>query len=917
MAAALVAVAVLGAGVLGQQNLYRGCPDPAIIRSHTNGQYYIFSTGRGLPILRSKDLLHWEAVGRVFEKPVPDWAAKEVPGTRGIWAPDISYFNGRYHLYYSVSTFGSQRSCIGLATNTVLDPAEAGYKWVDHGKVIESDAGKTDFNAIDPAAFVDRDGSVYLAWGSYWDGLKMCHIDPKTGRPNPNDSRRYSLARHPQGHVIEAAFIIYREGWYYLFASYDACCDGVKSTYNVRVGRSEKVTGPYVDVMGKRMADGGGTLILAGDERWRGPGHNSVLQTPDGDYIVHHTYDAAEERGGRNLQIRPLIWTGHGWPVPGEPIVDALPEKRAVAARDLVGEWRHSANYGRGRTITLLADGTIAAAGGGGTWALDGDTLFLRWPNPDAPEGAWLDECYVAGNGRSYVGMNQNGIVIRGVREEKAALPEGVNRLVVHADQGKLTIAPEIYGHFAEHLGRCVYEGFWVGEDSEIPNVRGIRTDVVEALKKLRIPVLRWPGGCFADEYHWKDGIGPREKRPRTVNTHWGMVTETNAFGTHEFLDLCEQLGCEAYIAGNVGSGTVEEMADWVEYMTFDGDSEMANLRRANGRDKPWRVRYFGVGNENWGCGGNMTPEYYADLYKRYQTYVRNYSGNRIVKVACGPGDVNYRWMEVLMERAGSRMDAISLHYYVRGTGNWTVKGSATNFDEGEWFALMKNTLDVHELLDRNIEILDRYDPRGRVGLFVDEWGTWWDEEPGTKAGFLYQQNTLRDAVSAGIFLNAFNDHCRRVRMANIAQTNNVLQAMILTRGKEMILTPTYHVFEMYKVHQGATYLPSEMTCNAYEYNSQKIASLSASASRDKDGRVHVTVCNLDPHAPAELVCELSGMTARRITGRVLTAEKMNTHNTFEEPEAVKPRPLRGCEIDGGRVLATLPAKSVVLLTVE
>lgn len=494
---------------------------------------------------------------------------------------------------------------------------------------------------------------------------------------------------------------------------------------------------------------------------------------------------------------------------------------------------------------------------------------------------------------------------------------EPVNRLIIHADKGKYVIAPEIYGHFAEHLGRCVYEGFWVGEDSSIPNVRGIRKDVVEALRKLNIPVLRWPGGCFADEYHWKEGIGPRDKRPSMINTHWGMVKETNAFGTHEFLDLCEQLGCEAYVAGNVGSGTVEEMQDWVEYMTSDGDSEMANLRRKNGRDKPWRVRYFGVGNENWGCGGNMTAEYYADLYNRFQTYVRNYSDNRIVKIACGPGSVNYHWIEVMMRRCRRGMDAISLHHYVRGTGNWTNKGSATKFDEKEWFALMKNTFFIYELLEKNIEIMNRHDRRRRIDLFVDEWGTWWDAEPGTNPGFLYQQNTLRDAVSAGIFLNAFNEHCYRVRMANIAQTNNVLQAMILTKGEKMIVTPTYHVFEMYKVHQGATYLPSDLVCNAYRRGSQQLPSLVCSASKDKSGRIHLSICNLDPESSAELACELRGATAERVSGRILTASEMNSHNTFDEPNKVEPTSLEGLKVEDGQILAAIPSKSVVVLTIE
>ncbi len=495
--------------------------------------------------------------------------------------------------------------------------------------------------------------------------------------------------------------------------------------------------------------------------------------------------------------------------------------------------------------------------------------------------------------------------------------PDAVNRLVIHADRGKETISPEIYGHFAEHLGRCVYEGFWVGEDSDIPNVRGIRTDVVEALKKLDIPVLRWPGGCFADEYHWKEGIGPRDQRPKMVNTHWGMVTETNAFGTHEFLDLCEMLGCEAYIAGNVGSGTIEEMQDWVEYMTFAGDSQMANLRRKNGRDKPWRVKYFGVGNENWGCGGNMTPEYYADLYKCYQTYVRNYSDNTIVKVACGPSSADYHWLTTVLERASRYMNAISVHHYVRGSGNWTDKGSATQFDEGEWFVLMKNTLTIYDLLKGCSEILDRFDRRGRIGLFVDEWGTWWNAEPGTNPAFLYQQNTMRDAVSAGIFLNAFNEHCDRVRMGNIAQTNNVLQAMILTDGPKMIVTPTYHVFEMYKVHQGATYLPSDLTCRGYKRGNDELPSLTASASRAKSGQIHISVCNLDATKPVDFVCDLEGANVSRVSGRVLTAEAMNARNTFDEPEAVKPVVLEGFTVQNGTIRGMLPARSVSVLTVQ
>ncbi|MCE5186036.1 MAG: alpha-N-arabinofuranosidase [Planctomycetaceae bacterium] len=491
---------------------------------------------------------------------------------------------------------------------------------------------------------------------------------------------------------------------------------------------------------------------------------------------------------------------------------------------------------------------------------------------------------------------------------------EGVNTLVIKAGQPRETISPDIYGHFAEHLGRCIYGGIWVGPDSEIPNIRGIRKDVLEALKKLNLPVLRWPGGCFADEYHWKDGIGPRQNRPRIVNTHWGMVVEDNSFGTHEFLDLCELLGCEAYIAGNVGSGTPEEMMDWVEYMTFDGDSEMANLRKQNGREKPWKIKYFGVGNENWGCGGNMTPEYYADVFKRYQTFIKNYPGSRIIKAACGPNGEDTRWMDVMMSRA--RPEGIGVHYYVMA-GDWGNKGSATEFNEGEWFSLMSKTLRIENIIRAHIEVMDKYDNRRRTQLYIDEWGTWWNQEPGSKPGFLYQQNTVRDAVSAGIYLNEFNKRCDRIKMCNIAQTVNVLQAMVLTEGSKMLVTPTYHVFEMYKVHQGGKLLDSDLTCNAYSREGKKVPALNVSASKGKDGAVYISLCNLDPTTPAEIKCTLDGMTPSKVSGRVLTAQTMNAHNTFDNPEAVKPAELAGIEIKDRQLLAALPSKSVSVLRVE
>ena len=421
-----------------------------------------------------------------------------------------------------------------------------------------------------------------------------------------------------------------------------------------------------------------------------------------------------------------------------------------------------------------------------------------------------------------------------------------MTRITINADQKVGKINKNIYGHFSEHLGRCIYEGIWVGTDSSIPNTNGIRNDVVEALRALKVPVLRWPGGCFADEYHWKDGVGPREKRAKMINTHWGGVIENNHFGTHEFLDFCEMIGAEPYVCGNVGSGTVQEMSEWVEYITFDGESPMANWRKENGRERPWKLPYFGVGNENWGCGGHMRPEYYADLYRRYQTYVRHYGENKIYKIACGANTWDYNWTEVLMKQAGHLMDGLSLHYYTV-PGSWFEKGSSLEFNEDGWFDTLEKALLMDELITKHSTIIDRYDPQKRVGLIVDEWGTWYDVLPGTNPRFLYQQNTLRDALVAGIHLNIFHRHCERVQMANLAQMVNVLQAVILTDKEKMVLTPTYHVMRMFNVHQDAELLHLELKSADYTYESRTIPAVSASASVDKDGKIHISLCNLDP----------------------------------------------------------------------
>jgi alpha-N-arabinofuranosidase len=488
-----------------------------------------------------------------------------------------------------------------------------------------------------------------------------------------------------------------------------------------------------------------------------------------------------------------------------------------------------------------------------------------------------------------------------------------MNHMTINADLGRQTISRHIYGHFAEHLGRCIYGGIYVGEASPIPNTRGIRNDVAEALRNLNIPNLRWPGGCFADEYHWMDGIGSKARRPTMINTHWGGVTEDNSFGTHEFFELCDQLGCEPYICGNVGSGTVQEMQQWVEYITFDGISPMADLRRENGRDEPWRIKYWGVGNENWGCGGNMRPEYYADLYRRFATYCRDFGDNRLVRVACGPGGLNQNWTRVVMERAADHMQAFSLHFYTVYP-SWQDKTPATGFGEKQWFAMLHECLQMEQAIDQTEEIMDRIDPKKRIELFVDEWGSWYRTEPGHPEYGLYQQNSLRDALLAGLTFHIFHEHNDRVKMANIAQVVNVLQAMILTDRERMLLTPTYHAFEMYKVHHDATRLPVELTSPTYEFGGQSMPALSVSASRDKEGVVHVSIVNTDAHEAVKLTAELPGVDAASVSGRILTSDKLDAHNTFDDPERLQPVAFAGAAIEDGELVVDVPPRSVTVL---
>jgi alpha-N-arabinofuranosidase len=494
----------------------------------------------------------------------------------------------------------------------------------------------------------------------------------------------------------------------------------------------------------------------------------------------------------------------------------------------------------------------------------------------------------------------------------------GQNQLVLNADLGKDKINKHIYGHFSEHLGRCIYGGFYVGENNaRIPHTNGVRNDVVDALKKLKIPNLRWPGGCFADTYHWKDGIGPKASRPTMVNTWWGGVTEDNSFGTHDFLNMCELIGTEPYLAGNVGSGTVEEFVEWVQYTTFDGVSPMSKLRKEHGREKPWKVRYWGVGNEAWGCGGHMRAEYYANIYRQYATFLSGWSNEeKIFRIASGANSSDYNWTEVLMRDIPQNLlEGVALHHY--SVIDWNKKGSATEFTEQEYFTTMKRAFLMDELIQKHSTIMDKYDSSKKVALVVDEWGGWYDVEKGSNPGFLYQQNTMRDAMIAGLTLNIFHKYCDRVRMANLAQTVNVLQAVILTNEEKMLLTPTYHVMEMFNVHQDATMLPLSIKTNDYAFGQDKLPAISASASRDQQGVTHISLVNIDAKNAQEITIDLRGAKYGTVTGRLLSSAKLQDYNTFEAPDKIKPAAFKGATLSANTLKVKLPPFSVAVLELK
>jgi alpha-N-arabinofuranosidase len=498
--------------------------------------------------------------------------------------------------------------------------------------------------------------------------------------------------------------------------------------------------------------------------------------------------------------------------------------------------------------------------------------------------------------------------------------------LSIDASKPGARIDRQIFGQFAEHLGAGIYGGVWVGKDSRIPNTRGVRNDVVSALRAIRVPNVRWPGGCFADEYHWRKGIGAR--RGVTLNPNWGGVTEPNGFGTHEFMDFVEQIGAEAYVSVNVGSGTVQEGAEWLEYMTSVSPTTLAGERAANGRPDPWKVAFLGIGNESWDCGGNMTPEFYLSQLKAYSRFVRNYNpaqqpdASRMLKIAVGPGGDGPRWTEwteTIMKAWQGRtwswdFDGLSLHNYT--VVKWPPAYASVGFGEREYAEILKATLEMDRVVATHSAIMDKHDPQKKVALVVDEWGSWYAPLPGSNPGFLVQQNSQRDAVLAALNLNVFARHADRVRMANIAQMVNVLQAMILTDEEKMVLTPTYHVFRMYVPFQDARAVPVSFDAGAYTHGTVTLPRIDAIAAKDAAGRLWLSVTNLDPNRPVTVEATLAGLAPKSAAGETLTAPKVDSVNTFEAPESVVPKPIE-VKSRGATLTLALEPKSVTVVSIE
>jgi alpha-L-arabinofuranosidase len=567
-----------------------------------------------------------------------------------------------------------------------------------------------------------------------------------------------------------------------------------------------------------------------------------------------------------------------------------------------------------------------------------------RWPVKMTPNSAPL----TSNNGRDTVrtlgeeqmdftfGCNLALIVVRPLFVSFALMGLALTAPPVAAQSVKLSVEVSkagakidrnIFGQFAEHLGHGVYEGVWVGPDSTIPNTRGIRKDVVAALRALRVPNVRWPGGCFADEYHWRKGIGPADHRVVALNPNWGGVIEPNTFGTHELMDFLDQIGSEAYVSLNVGSGTPQEAAEWLEYMTSAQPTTLAKERAANGHPQPYKVPYLGIGNESWDCGGNMTPDYYLSQLKIYSRFVRNFNPaqqdkQQMLKIAVGPGGDGPRWTdwtEAIMKAYQNHqwswdIDGLSMHSYT--VVRWPPSFASEGFGEKEYSQILKSTLDMEDLISKHSAIMDKYDPQKKVALVVDEWGAWYAPLPGSNPGFLVQQNSLRDAILAALNLNIFARHADRVRGANIAQMINVLQAMIMTDKEKMVLTPTYYVFKMYVPFQDAAFVPVTFDASNYTHDSITLPRVDAIAAKDTAGKLWLEITNLDPNRPVDIEATLAGITAKSAVGETLTAPKVDSVNTFDAPDTVVPKPI-SAKFQGSKLALKLEPKSVTVISVE
>jgi alpha-N-arabinofuranosidase len=491
----------------------------------------------------------------------------------------------------------------------------------------------------------------------------------------------------------------------------------------------------------------------------------------------------------------------------------------------------------------------------------------------------------------------------RAIARGRATLADA--RIDILLDEPIGTIAPEIYGHFVEHLGGVVYDGVWVGERSRVPNIGGVRRALVEALRAVRPAVVRWPGGCFADSYDWHDGIGPRNQRPRRTNfwadeEHFrsiGVVParfDPNEFGTQEFVRFCRLVGAQPYLAVNLRSGGPRSFDEWVEFCNSPaGSTTLADLRAAGGDAEPYGVRYWGIGNESWGCGGNFAPEEYAEEYRRFVAWVPDY-GVHPRFIGAGPGSGDVEWTRRFFEALDGRGDlghmwGWGLHHY-----SGPPAGDAIRFDTPDWYGLLARADDMESLITRHWQIMGQRDRNRRVKLVVDEWGAWYPMTTNVDPTHLFgQQSTMRDAVLVGLTLDTFNRHADKVAMANVAQLINCLQSLFLASGDRFVLTPAYHVFAMYAAHQGAQSLRTVVGAPAVRWTAAQneahtMRGLNGSASR-QGSTLTLTVTNPDIAQAADVEIAVRGGAVRLVRATTLTSRDVHDHNTFEAPSTVAP----------------------------